>query len=66
MNILRKKTINLLVILSLLICMLASGCSSDKDKKVSKSGFYFDTIICIRIKAFCFSLEKLNSKGVYR
>ena len=49
MNILRKKTINLLVILSLLICMLASGCSSDKDKKVSKSGFYFDTIITITL-----------------
>jgi thiamine biosynthesis lipoprotein len=32
-----------------MVCNLLQGCGSDEEKKVSKSGFYFDTIITVTL-----------------
>ena len=43
-----KKIINTIVMISALAVMLC-GCQKSENKKISKQGFYFDTIIQITL-----------------
>lgn len=44
-----KKSLNILLLLSLIFCQILSGCSRPNATPASKSGFYFNTIITITI-----------------
>ena len=44
-----KRLLSLLTIFALIIPITLSGCNRDSNKSVSKSGFYFDTIITITL-----------------